>query len=253
MARQRLKTDLHLHSNFSDGRLSIADLVDLHGQNGFDTIAITDHLCEDNNLIGQVSHRFNWSLNEKTFVEYQREIQRQKVRAWNQYGMNLIFGYEITKNSFANNRSCHLLILGIEDWISPNLEVDEILNQVQRHQGIAIAAHPFHTGEFEFQSFYLWSRQEQLKNKIDAWEVSTRKKIAPKILASHLPLIAASDFHHIGHYDSWKSWILAENSIAGIKHALKQRHVDFFLDQLPTTWAAAGQALHRQDKQFQQR
>ncbi|NJM10303.1 MAG: PHP domain-containing protein, partial [Bdellovibrionaceae bacterium] len=35
--------DLHVHSNFSDGHLSISELVDFYGQRGFGAIAVTDH------------------------------------------------------------------------------------------------------------------------------------------------------------------------------------------------------------------
>ena len=36
--------DLHMHSTFSDGKLTIPELVDLFGSRGFGVIAITDHL-----------------------------------------------------------------------------------------------------------------------------------------------------------------------------------------------------------------
>lgn len=230
-----LKADLHLHSNFSDGKLSIGELVDYHGQRGFDVIAITDHITEKNNFIGRVTRSLNLSLCEKSFSSYLKEYQFQKLRALEQYQMNLIFGYEITKNSFLNNRSCHLLILGVEQLISPDLEVEEILYRTQELGGIAIAAHPFQTGEFEFQSFYLWSRKEKLDTLIDAWEVSCRKKICPEILNSGLPLIASSDLHHLGHFNSWKSWLMCQNDFLSIKKCLKNRRVDFFLDQLNPT------------------
>ena len=228
---KRLKADLHLHSNFSDGKLSVAELVDYHGSRGFDVIAITDHVTEKRQLIGRVTRHMNLSLCEESFDRYLAEIRKQKIRALEQYNMNLIFGYEITKNSFLNHRSCHLLILGVEELISPDLNVEEILKRTQELNGIAIAAHPFHTGEFEFQSFYLWSRRESLQPLIDAWEVSNRKKMSPDVLASGLPLIASSDLHHLGHYESWKSWLTCENDFLSIKQCLKNRRVDFFMDQ----------------------
>jgi len=228
---KKLKADLHLHSNFSDGKHSISELVDYHGQRDFDVIAITDHITEKNHLIGRVTRQMNLSLCETTFQTYLKEYHVQKIRALEQYGMNLLFGYEITKNSFLNHRSCHLLILGVEELISPDLEVEEILIKTQNLGGIAIAAHPFQTGEFEFQSFYLWSRKEKLKSLIDAWEVSSRKKISSEVLNSGLPLIASSDLHHMGHFDSWKSWLTCSNDFSSIKKCLKNRDVDFFMDK----------------------
>ena len=40
-----LLCDFHVHTRWSDGRLSIREVVDLYGQTGrFDVIAITDHI-----------------------------------------------------------------------------------------------------------------------------------------------------------------------------------------------------------------
>ncbi len=47
--------DFHIHSNFSDGRFSIPEIVDLFGGRGFGAIAITDHLCEER-LYGEKRH-----------------------------------------------------------------------------------------------------------------------------------------------------------------------------------------------------
>jgi hypothetical protein len=223
-----LKADLHIHSNFSDGRLSIAEIVDLYGKNGFDVIAITDHLSEGRNLIGQVTRGLNLSLTPEKFEQYRKEIHSERIRAREQYGMNLIFGYEITKNSFVNSRSCHVLILGLETFISPDLPVEEILCAAKEKGALTIAAHPFHTGDFEFQTFYLWSRREQLRNFIDAWEVSYRKKISPEVMQSGFPLIASSDFHRSEHLSSWKTLLYCENNLEAIRGCLKKQNIDFF-------------------------
>ena len=47
--------DLHVHSNFSDGALSIPELVDLYGLQGFGAIAITDHICESNTFLSVIT------------------------------------------------------------------------------------------------------------------------------------------------------------------------------------------------------
>ena len=232
-----LKADLHLHSRFSDGKLSIRELVDLYGHHNFDTIAITDHLSEKSKIIGRVTRSLKLSLCEKTFDKYLIEVCEEKVRALELYNLNVIFGYEITKNSFQNNRSCHLLILGVEEFISPDQEVEEIVFQAQKAGGVVIAAHPFLTGEFEFQSFYLWSRQREFENLIDAWEVSIRKRISPEVLNSHLPLIASSDFHNLNHFNSWKTRIYSKNNLKDIKNSLKNKRVDFFLDSLDKNYS----------------
>jgi histidinol phosphatase-like PHP family hydrolase len=39
-----LLCELHAHTRWSDGALTLPELVDLYGQNGFDVLAVTDHV-----------------------------------------------------------------------------------------------------------------------------------------------------------------------------------------------------------------
>lgn len=225
-----IKADLHIHSNFSDGKLSVREIVDLYGKKGFGAIAITDHLCERNNIVGRVTHGLNYSLSAETFNHYMETLKAEGERAQREYGMLLIPGYEITKNSFVNSRSAHILVLGTTEYICPHLDVDHILEKAKELHTLTIAAHPFHTGDFEFQTFHLWSRRTELKNLIDVWEVNYRKNICSEVLNSGLPLIANSDFHHPGHFSSWKSKIQSDRSLEGVFAAIRAQKIDFFLD-----------------------
>lgn len=226
---QVLKCDLHIHSQFSDGKLSIPEIIDFYGQNGMDVIAITDHLCERDNLIGKVSHHLNYSLSEESFSHYMETIHREAERARTQYGMVVIPGYEITKNSLINHRSAHILILGITEFIQPELPVTEILMQAKSLGALTIAAHPFFTGNFEFQSFHLWSQRESLKGLIDAWEINCRKVFYSEVLTSGLPVIANSDFHKVAHFQSWKTKIFSKKNQTDLFQAVKQQDLDFYI------------------------
>ena len=48
-----LLADFHIHTTWSDGTLSIPEVVDLFGRAGHDVIAITDHVVNDDTLIGR--------------------------------------------------------------------------------------------------------------------------------------------------------------------------------------------------------
>ena len=225
------KCDLHIHSNFSDGRYSIPQIVDIFGKLDFNAIAITDHICEKKSILGQVAHRMSYSLTQSTFSLYMKTLKDEGHRALEQYGMLLIPGYEITKNSLNNTRSAHLLVLGTEEYISPDLSVDQVLLAARALNAFTIAAHPFYTGDFEFQTYELWSRKEELASQIDAWEVNHRKTICPEILTSGLPLIASSDFHHLKHLSSWKTKVYSELTMPSIFQGIRQQNLDFFYDQ----------------------
>ena len=43
--------DFHIHSQYSDGQLTIPEIVDLYGKEGFGAIAITDHICDDKSFL----------------------------------------------------------------------------------------------------------------------------------------------------------------------------------------------------------
>lgn len=226
------KCDLHIHSTFSDGKFSIAQLVDIYGKNGYSIIAVTDHLCGQNHFFGQASHQLGYSLNTASLNQYMETIRREALRAQNQYGMMLLPGYEITKNYFANRRSAHFLVIGIEDYSDPDSSTEEILHKAKQKGALTIAAHPFHTGDFEFQSFYLWNRREALRDLIDAWEFNYRTKTVSEVLNSGLPIIANSDLHHERHFNSWRSAFHGEKSLKSLTHSIKEKKLHFFRENL---------------------
>lgn len=234
-----LAADLHLHTNFSDGKLSVREVVDLHGRAGYKVIAITDHVAEVHTLFGKIAHHLRYTVSRATFQKYLDEVRREGERAERRYGMRVLFGYEISKNSLANDRSAHLLILGHEKLIPAEGEVEDILRTARAAGALTIAAHPFHTGELEFQSFHLWSRRKKLAPLVDAWETSYRKRMIPDVYTSGLPLIASSDFHHPGHFEGWKSLLdlpaePGAPTVAAVAAAVRERRVRFFYDALPT-------------------
>jgi predicted metal-dependent phosphoesterase TrpH len=75
-----LLCDFHTHSTWSDGRLSIRELVDLYGETGcFDVIAITDHILRKNDVLAKAARiatfgRRRYSVMEDSFAEYLGKI-----------------------------------------------------------------------------------------------------------------------------------------------------------------------------------
>ena len=49
-----LLCDFHVHTAWSDGRLSLRDTIDLYGRTGkFDVVAITDHILMDHDWLAR--------------------------------------------------------------------------------------------------------------------------------------------------------------------------------------------------------
>ena len=78
-----LLCDFHTHTTWSDGRLTIRELIDLYGQTGsFDVIAITDHILRKQDLLARAGRiatfgRRQYSVTEESFADYLGEIAEE--------------------------------------------------------------------------------------------------------------------------------------------------------------------------------
>ncbi len=220
-------TDLHIHSTFSDGKLSIPQIIDFYGKRGFDIIAITDHLCEEETILGKASRYLDKTLSQETFPDYIKIIKEEAERAMNQYGMLVIAGVEFTKNSFSFNRSAHILGIGITKFINADGDIMDLINKIKDQGAMVIAAHPVSTRKMEHQTFQLWDAREELFDKFDAWEVASGPHFFDEVHESGLPLIASSDFHKPSQINSWKSLVKCEKNFASLYSAVKKQDLEF--------------------------
>jgi len=218
--------DMHVHSNHSDGHLSVSALVDMYGRLGFGAIAITDHVCEQNTFLGAAARYLEKTLTPKSFASYQEDLERERIRAWREYGMVLIPGLELTKNSIFNHRSSHVLGLGIREYIAPEAEPVHLAKEIRRQGGCAIAAHPVPTRKFEAQTFYLWNNREEFRHEFDAWEVASGKVWFDEVQSEKFPMIANSDLHHPSQLESWKTVFDCERSESAILNAIRAQELD---------------------------
>jgi PHP family Zn ribbon phosphoesterase len=230
--------DFHIHSKFSDGHLSIPELVDLYGQRGFGVIAITDHLCEEKTFLGKSARWLSRTLTSKTFPLYIEQIKAEAQRAWKQYRMIVLPGFEITKNSIFNHRSAHVLAIGLDQFVSADQDILSATRQIRSLGALAIAAHPVDTGLKEPQTFYLWNRRHEWADEFDAWEVASGTKLFPEVQSSGLPMIASSDLHHPKQLSSWKTKVLAEKHPEAILAAIREQKLDFVYYQDPCAESA---------------
>ena len=213
--------DFHMHSTFSDGKLKIPELVDLYGSRGFGAIAITDHLCEENTLIGKAAHLIGHTLTPATFPLYKAILESEATRAWERYRMVLIPGYELTKNTVSNRRSAHILGLGVRDFMWADRDVRDLARALRAQGALAIAAHPVSTQKFEKQTYHLWDRRRELAQEFDAWEVASGPHLFDEVLRSGLPLIANSDLHRPRQMTSWKTLLSCERHPEAILEAIR--------------------------------
>jgi predicted metal-dependent phosphoesterase TrpH len=107
------KADMHLHTLYSDGTVSVRALLDhVQAQTDLDVIAITDHERIDG------------------------AIRAREIHAAGEYAFDLVVGEEIT------TRRGHVLALFITERIPALRPLSETLERIHDQGGIAIAAHP---------------------------------------------------------------------------------------------------------------
>jgi UDP-N-acetylglucosamine:LPS N-acetylglucosamine transferase len=220
---QMLLCDFHIHTNYSDGKLSVPEVVDFYGERGFDCICITDHLADPKRLLGKLSELSNMTLAQEQIGEYFTVIERERQRAWRRYKMLVLTGIEFNKDGYTRKTSAHLLGIDLKAPISAALDIPDIIGQIHRQGALAVASHPhIMKSEWGKNTLYLWENQEKFAPLLDAWEIANRNNIFNDIGLKRLPFIANSDFHKPKHIYSWKTLIHAAKDPEAIKDCIRR-------------------------------
>jgi predicted metal-dependent phosphoesterase TrpH len=224
-----LLCDFHIHTRWSDGTLSVAEVVDLYGRTGrFDVIAITDHVLMKRDLLARAGRlatagRRAFGVREQDFDRYLEDIRVQADRALRQHGMLVIAGAEITQNRISGRKNSHIIGLDLKKYISADQSADDILRAIRRQDAVSIACHPHHrtTRRVEISTCYLWDHRDQLSDLVDVWEAANRDDLFSVTSLKHFPYVANSDFHKPKHLYSWKTLLRCEKSWPAVKQALR--------------------------------
>jgi hypothetical protein len=224
-----LLCDFHIHTTWSDGSLTIGEVVDLYGSTGkFDAIAITDHILMKKDLLARVGRlatfgRRNFGIREDAFDAYLDDIRTEADRAMKQYGMLVIPGVEVTQNGFRGKKNSHVIALDVKEYISADQPADDILRAIRRQGALSIACHPHHrtTRRIEVSTCYLWDHRDELSPLVDVWEAANRDDLFSVTSLKHFPYIANSDFHKPKHLYSWKTLLRCEKNWPAIREALR--------------------------------
>jgi len=241
-----LLCDFHVHTTWSDGRLSIREVVDLYGQTGrFDVIAITDHILMKRDLLARAGKLASlglrqFSVTEDRFDAYLADIAREAERARQLYDLLVIPGAEITQNHIRSHKNSHIVALDLKTYISADQTADEILKEIRRQGAVSIACHPHHrtTRRIEVGTCYLWEHRKRVAELVDVWEAANRDDLFSVTSLKHYPYVANSDFHKAKHLYSWKTLLRCEKNWPSIARALRA-NVDVALTLYRNgSWAA---------------
>ena len=117
-----LLCDFHVHTQWSDGKLTVAEVVDLYGSTGkFDVIAITDHILMKNDLLARAGRIATLGPRavRRTRGGLRRLSRRHPhaggARAASSTGCWSIPGAEITQNRLRGKKNSHIIALDISE------------------------------------------------------------------------------------------------------------------------------------------
>jgi predicted metal-dependent phosphoesterase TrpH len=200
METRMLLCELHVHTTWSDGALSLTELVDLYGMHGFDVLCVTDHLLR--------SEERSYRLRPETFPHYVKTIERESRRASEQYDLLLIPGAELTHVAADPDEAGHALALGLRSFCSVDEGLESPLRSAQASGAAIIAAHP-HGGNDDPHpdrtTRWFWRNHERLDGVVDRYELVNRRQTFGWVAEAGLPMIVTGDFHRAEHLWSWKT------------------------------------------------
>ncbi len=224
-----LLCDFHIHTTWSDGLLSMREVIDLYGRTGdFDVIAITDHILRKKDWLARAGRvatlgRRRFSVTDETFPHYLEAIREEAERAKREYDLLVVAGAEVTKNHSRAKKNAHILALGITEFISADQTPEQVLLEIRRQGAVSIACHPQPRPRrrFELETTYLWDHRDEVAGLVDAWEAANRDDLFPVTSLKHFPYVANGDFHKPKHLHSWKTLLRCPKTWEGVQQALR--------------------------------
>jgi hypothetical protein len=197
-----LLCELHAHTRWSDGELSVRDLIDLHGRLGYDVLCITDHARRDDRAIDESAH-----VGASRFDGYLDEVAREGRRAWSRYGMLVLAGLELTFEADDDESSAHAVAVGLHERVVVEPPFERTLRRAEAAGAALIAAHPDGPGQSSGRATKAWSLRPELRGLVHRFELFNRTTMYGWVAEEGLPAVANGDVHVPEHVDGWKTLI----------------------------------------------
>ena len=218
-----LLCELHAHTRWSDGALSVAELVDLHRRSGFDVLCITDHVVRsDDPWREEEGLRFG-SIEEATYPLYLAEVEREAARAWATYGMLVLPGLELTFNDPEPVLAAHAVAIGVREFLSVDDGIAEAMRSADQAGAALVAAHP-NADEPAARRGRLtkrFSRDAGLRELAHRFELFNREQLFGWIAEHGLPAVASGDFHQPEHLLGWKTLLPSRHEESAVVEYLR--------------------------------
>lgn len=228
-----LLCELHSHSTWSDGSLTLRELCDLYGRRGFDVLAVTDHAPRDNRQIQAGNHG-----------TYLAALEQEAERAARLYDLLVIPGLELTYDDPDPLQAAHVVAVGLREHVSLEEGLEPALATARALGAALIAAHPYAPEQLATatRGTAAFGARPELAALVDRFELFNRNTLFPWVAAAGLPAIASGDFHRLEHLATWKTMLPCAKDEAAVVDYLRSSRPAFLVrldDALPERAAAA--------------
>lgn len=195
-----LLCELHAHTTWSDGSLSVSELVDLYGGAGFDVLAVTDHVLDS----AQGIH-----VRAETFPAYLDEIEAEAERALAAYGLLVLPGLELSYEHEDPLQAGHAVAIGLRRFVGVDDGLEAALRLARSAGAALIAAHPYTaaaTADGAIRTTARFAEEpEWAAGTVDRFELVNRHDVFGWVAERRFPAVATGDFHVPEHLATWKT------------------------------------------------
>ena len=214
-----LLCELHAHSTWSDGTLTLTELVDLYGSHGFDVLAVTDHVLRPDDPWPAL-HPDCGHVGEANYDAYLHAIGEEAARARELYDLLLVPGLELTFNDAEPDLAGHAVAVGLRSFVSMERGLAHAMSAARGSGAAIVAAHP-HAGDgvegtAERSTRRFWREWRVLGGLVDRYELFNQREVFGWVANAGLPSIASGDFHRLEHLSTWKTLLPCEKTEAGV-------------------------------------
>ena len=213
-----LLCELHAHSTWSDGVLTLTELVDLYGASGFDVLVVTDHALRSCDPWPTVNPGGSW-IDADNHSAYLSAIQAEAARARTRFGLLVIPGLELTYNDEDPDEAGHAVAVGLRTYVPVDAGLVSAMSKARADGAAIVAAHPHDAAPSAIPSRttrWFWRSWRTVGGLVDRWELFNRHETFGWVVEAGLPTVASGDFHRHEHLATWKTLLPCEKSEAAV-------------------------------------
>jgi len=206
-----LLCELHAHTTWSDGELSLPELVNLYGRAGFDVLCVTDHVLREDDPWPAANGRT--CVTAENFDAYLEEIDRECDRALSRFGLLLVPGLELTYNDLDPDRACHAVAVGLRQLVPMDAGPAAAMEMARDYGAAVVVAHPYELGPtpgVRFPTRYFSRNWRRLDGLFDRVELFNGQQLFGWVANKGLPPVACADLHREDQFPGWTTLVSCE-------------------------------------------